>query len=618
MQTHFSDGLTTEWHRRFLPLWIGFLWVGIGPFVSLYRVGPLSSFYLEAGSLFGVMILILLTAQRGLLNVRLPAATIAFLVLAAFWWLQARILHLIYPGMNDMVVWTFIVLALTAWAVRGWISEYGQEPVVNIFAWALLFGTLIQAVIAFIQFKGWANADLFRGIIAYSNGQNINGQLGQRNHLGHYLMWGILCAAYLWSMRKMPNIVGCLLIIMLTAILGLVNSRTILTYIIGVGVLLPVWRLLAGRSTNRLLLIMFFTLVCVALFQFSMGPLLEWLGSTPYETAVERAANSGFEGSLRQIEWHKAWLAFQSAPWLGHGWNSYGLQSFLINAEQHQFTNNILGVLFTHSHNIIMQLLAETGLIGTLLVAVCLLFAIQRLFRRPHHPASFLLLALMTVSMCHSMLEYPLWYIYFLVVFGLMTAMTPARHTDRSDGLRNTPYRNYLGGTFALCLIIGLQYLTWTYTQLVQYSSQKKTDSPREVERKIQGLQDIAAHQPMLRYYAELSLARRADPTAPTLQPWAEQAALNALTYRPYANAYQVGLYLYRKGETQAATDWMQAMYYYYPYTMSFYESKIRANERFRPLLPKLLADCHQFRQDPKHQTAKPCTPLQTITDHKH
>ena len=40
MQTHFSDGLTTEWHRRFLPLWIGFLWVGIGPFVSLYRVGP--------------------------------------------------------------------------------------------------------------------------------------------------------------------------------------------------------------------------------------------------------------------------------------------------------------------------------------------------------------------------------------------------------------------------------------------------------------------------------------------------------------------------------------------------------------------------------------------------
>ena len=110
----FSDGHETayspysrqirryEWNMGLAPLWFGFLWVCIAPFLSLYRVGPLSSFYLEAGSLLGAVVLVLATSTSGLLNVRLPSAGIAFFVLAAFWWLQARMMHLMYPGLNDM------------------------------------------------------------------------------------------------------------------------------------------------------------------------------------------------------------------------------------------------------------------------------------------------------------------------------------------------------------------------------------------------------------------------------------------------------------------------------------------------------------------------------------
>ena len=140
MQQRFSDGPKSEWSQQLLPLWIGFLWIVVAPFLSLYRVGPLSSFYLEAGSLLGAVILVLATACYGRLNVRLPVATGGFLILAAFWWLQARFLHLTYPGMSDMVVWTFVILALTAWACRGWVAEYGQERVVSVFAWSLLCG----------------------------------------------------------------------------------------------------------------------------------------------------------------------------------------------------------------------------------------------------------------------------------------------------------------------------------------------------------------------------------------------------------------------------------------------------------------------------------------------
>lgn len=607
MSLRFSDGLQNEWSRQLLPVWLAFLWITIAPFVSLYRVGPLSSFYLETASLLGAVMLVLATACRGLLNVRLPAASVGFFALAAFWWLQARILNLTYPGMNDMVVWTFIILALTAWAIRGWVAEYGQDRIVSVFAWSLLFGALIQATVAFMQFKGWAAEPVFKGIIAYSGSNNVNGQLAQRNHLGHYLMWGILCASYLWSGRKMPNWLGVFLIIALTAVLGLVNSRTILGYVIGVGILLPFWRLAAGREANRLITLIAFTLASVVFFQFAMGPLLEWLSNANYETAVERAGNSGFEGSLRQIEWRKAWLAFQSAPLLGHGWNSYALQSFLINAEQHHFVNNILGVLFTHSHNIVLQLLAETGLVGTLLVAFALLAAVWKMLVRPYHAASLLLLALMTVSLCHSMLEYPLWYIYFLVPFGIMTALSPVTYENISDGRLLAKKRNYSGGIIALILIGGILKLGWAYTELTEYSRQAKNESTETAQQKINGLRRIAQEQPMLRYYAELSLTRRADPVDAAITPWAEQAALNALTYRPYANAQQVGLYRYRKGETAAGEKWMTAMYYYYPYLMSFYESKLRAHEAFAPLLPKLLEMCRDIKENTKFRTAKSC-----------
>ncbi|PSJ80917.1 PglL family O-oligosaccharyltransferase [Neisseria iguanae] len=607
MSQHFSDGLQNEWNVRLLPVWLAFLWIGIAPFVSLYRVGPLSSFYLEAGSLLGAVVFVLATACYGLLNVRLPAAGTAFLVLAAFWWLQARVLDLTYPGMNDMVAWTFVILALAAWAVRGWIAEYGQERIVTVFAWSLLFGTLIQAVIAFMQFKGWAGEEIFKGILAYGGRNNVSGQLGQRNHLGHYLMWGVLCAAYLWAARKMPDWLGVILVVFVTGILGLVNSRTILTYVIGVSVLLLFWRVLVGRKANRLLGIVAFAITCVVLFQFSMGMLLEWFSNANYETAVERASNSSFEGSLRQIEWRKAWIAFQSAPLLGHGWNSYALQSFLINANEQYFINNILSVLFTHSHNIVMQLLAEVGIIGTLLVALCLLAAVWRMLVRPYHAASLLLLALITVSLCHSMLEYPLWYIYFLVPFGLMASLSPARYHDISDGPVQAKRRNFSGGLAAILLIGGILNLGWAYTDLINYSRQPKTETAAESGRKAAGLERIAGQQPMLRYYAELSLTRRADPTDPVIRPWAEKAALNALTYRPYANAHQVGLYRYRQGNTQAGEQWMQAVYHYYPYMMSFYEGKIRAHKVFQPLLPTLLSVCKTFQADPKHSTVKPC-----------
>ena len=601
-----SDGLTESSVKTFWPLWLSFLWICAVPFLSLYRVGPLPSFYLEAISLSGSLVLTLISAHKGLLNIRLPALSIGLFAMAVFWSLQARLMHSIYPGMSDITAWTFVILALGAWSVRGWVAAYGQERVVSIFAWSLLIGATIQAAIVWLQFKGWSNVEWLNGIIARSNG-TVNGQLGQRNHLGHYLMWGLLAASYLWTARKMSNAAGFLFVLALTATLGLVNSRTILGYIAALFLITPLWFWRTRFQHKRALCIFLLTAILAAAFQFGMGSLLDLFGNIKYETAVERAGTSGFEGSMRQIEWSKAWIAFQSAPWFGHGWNSFAQQTFLINAQQQYFPNNILGVLFTHSHNIVMQLLSEMGIAGTLLATLTLLAAVWRLLGRNQTPASLFLLTAAAVSLCHSMLEYPLWYIYFLTVFSLILSLTPSYPKDVSDGPLSTQIRQWAGGIAALSILIGMANLSWEYRNLTQYSRVGKTDDPQTVQNKIDGLQQLSKESPMLAYYADLSLSRRADPTDAYIRPWAEEAALKALTYRPYSNAYQVGLYLYRQGKKEEGAQWMQAVQYYYPYMMYFYADKIRSHPVFAPLLPKLLSDCKDFINAPKHQTAKSC-----------
>ena len=85
-----SSSSATDW-----PLWFCFWLMAVAPFLSLYRVGPLSSFFLEAGALLAALVLVLLSAFYGRLNERLPAAGLYFLLLAAGLWLQARLMELV-------------------------------------------------------------------------------------------------------------------------------------------------------------------------------------------------------------------------------------------------------------------------------------------------------------------------------------------------------------------------------------------------------------------------------------------------------------------------------------------------------------------------------------------
>ena len=61
--------------RETLSLWLGLFLIAVAVPFSIMRVGPLPSFFLEAGSLLGGLVLVALTLFSGCLKTRIPAAS---------------------------------------------------------------------------------------------------------------------------------------------------------------------------------------------------------------------------------------------------------------------------------------------------------------------------------------------------------------------------------------------------------------------------------------------------------------------------------------------------------------------------------------------------------------
>jgi len=359
-------------------------------------------------------------------------------------------------------------------------------------------------------------------------------------------------------------------------------------------VLLPLYRLFSGCLSTRTVWGLGLAAALVLLGQFAVEPVLDLFREGTITSAADRiSSGSQIAGSGRGYEWQKAWQIFLSAPWFGHGWGSYPLYGFLTNVYPTTFRPYETDVLFTHSHNSFLNLLAEMGIVGTALVLLGMLWAIRGCFQRANAPAGVFILALMSVSLVHSALEYPLWYIYFLSIFALFIGFAPASAKASAQPPVGNLKTVYAATALAIALLsAGIVYTATVYQDLRQFSA--SGGNTAQQAKNIAGLQRIARHNAMLRYYAHFQLISHFDPSSATVPPWAEEAA-ESLRYRPYANAQRYAFAAYRAGKIQAARDWMMLMYHYYPSKFSAYASPIMDSPYYPQLQADFTAQCRAY-----------------------
>ena len=131
---------------------------------------------------------------------------------------------------------------------------------------------------------------------------------------------------------------------------------------------------------------------------------------------------SADQTSARRALWTHAWAMFRTHPWLGVGWGEFGWAQF-----QQLPQVGVKVEMALHSHNAILDLLAKTGIVGTAGVAIALAGWSWRVVRvrlvqadNDERAQTVVVLTWLAMLCAHSMLEYPLHYLYFFLPFCFM------------------------------------------------------------------------------------------------------------------------------------------------------------------------------------------------------
>lgn len=414
------------------------------PFLNPYHFFPLTNFYTEWLALaLGLAALAPLAAKRFWDEVEIPALALWLLAFAALLLLQLAWLDIAYPELSLLGALYVVWAAWLVWLGRVLAKSCGLETAVPVFAALLLLGGLLNAAAALVQFY---NLELAYGSLVASLGavqRGAYGNFGQNNHFADYLSLALISTLYLRIKGRLglPATAICAGIFLYA--LALSGSRASWLYLLA-ALALSVWFRAASDAPRlrRAALVLAALLPLFALVQFAMSdyglavrpalPGAAYAPVTPIDRFAEELAHGGLlpksGGSslgIRLYLWHQALLMWSRAPLLGVGFGQYAGMFFEQAAELSRYH---IANFDRNAHNALLQLLAETGLLGAGLVGAGLgawLWGLRR--RRAPDAEAWWLLCLLSVLFVHSMLEYPLWHANFLGVAAILLGMGSVR-----------------------------------------------------------------------------------------------------------------------------------------------------------------------------------------------
>lgn len=393
---------------------IGCMW--LLPFLIPSKTPPIPSFHAETVAAgLGLVALLALPAWAPRLVLPrvavLPAAFVGLIllqiVLGRLAFYQHGLLATLY------LLWAAALMTLGALLRR----ELGLERVAVVLAWFLFAGLIACSLIGLAQYlRSYA----FLGhYITVASKTRVWGNLAQPNHLANYMTLGLASLAYLYATGRLRLVYAVSAGTFALYILSLTGARAPWLYLVAFS-LLAAGFYAGERSTvnRRLLLVSLLALAGLYLVPVGVSSLQPAAAPEPF-AGVQRLTDAS-QYEQRPLIFRSAWQMFLNAPVLGVGFHQFGIRHFLLNPE---FPVPRLPGFTDNAHNLFLQVLAEFGLLGLLALLLTVAPWLLGLLRQPRTPAFWWVLALAAVLSIHSLVEYPLWYAFFLgmaaVVLGL-------------------------------------------------------------------------------------------------------------------------------------------------------------------------------------------------------
>jgi hypothetical protein len=266
---------------------------------------------------------------------------------------------------------------------------------------------VVNIAIALVQvfLPGWPDGEW---IAASAIPGRAVGNLRQPNHLSSLLLWSSIGVVALVELRRLALRAGWVLLAAMVFAVVLTASRTGLVSV----ALLALWGALDRRLSRPVRGLL---LAAPLIYAAAWLGMAEWAAASEHTFGgAQRLAESDISSSRFGI-WSNTLALIRAQPWAGVGFGEFNLAWTLT-----PFPGRPVA-FFDHTHNLPLQLAVELGLPLAAVVIAALMWALARGARNalsaPGDTGTGQRCAMMMVLMIglHSLLEYPLWYAYFLL-----------------------------------------------------------------------------------------------------------------------------------------------------------------------------------------------------------
>ena len=399
---------------------VGLMWVL--PFLYYNHAYPITTFYQEWGTgLLGLCAMPLLLTTRFWHAPEVPRIVllpIGLMLVLMIQFLVGRITHFDHLMMLSLYFLFAALLMMLGQALR---VELGLPTLVTVLAAFLLIGAELNTLAGILQHYRWNT--FLSPLVTAKTTNAVYGNTAQPNHFASYLVMGMISLGLLHMRLSMRIWQVVLLAVPMLFVMVLSGSRSSWLYLMFAVLLAFLWQR-RDKSLRPLLYYSLALLLGFGLMHFVAE--IPWLaGSTGSVTSAERLFGDNASGNIRLHLWREAWLIFAQFPLIGAGFGQFAYQHLQLVPVLHN--PNIFG-LYNNAHNLVMQIAAEAGLAGVviLLGTLGLWFwqsAVRNVQFTIFHWWGYAILAVLGI---HSMLEYPLWYTYFIGVAAVMLGIFDA------------------------------------------------------------------------------------------------------------------------------------------------------------------------------------------------
>ena len=396
----------------------------VAPALLAFNLPPSATFFNQAAALLGWGGFLAVVADAVPLRRRLGGPELRTLLTALALLLATSLVSPLcsaLPWSLSLSGTGMILAAILAVLVGASAQAAGQGiPAFRALCIGLLIAGILSSAIGIVQVfaPSWPDGDWVAR--TYIVGRAV-GNMRQPNHLSSLLVWAVIAAVWLGEAGVIKRWARTALTLLFIFVIVLSASRT---GTVSVG-LLAVWALLDRRLSRAARALLLLAPVAYAVFWFGTSA---WADYSHHVFGGEtRFSTKGDISSSRWGIWANTLALIRMHPWAGVGFGEFNFAWTLT-----PFPGRPVA-FFDHTHNLVLQLAVELGLpLAALVLGLlgwALYAALQKALRArddadprqaPLRRAAFMMVLLILL---HSLLEYPLWYAYFLLpaafAFGL-------------------------------------------------------------------------------------------------------------------------------------------------------------------------------------------------------